>query len=119
MKFTDEANKLRNCYVKPLDWYKNMTQEFIDFYAEVRNYITAELLEEGYVISNINTIITVFFSNANDEPTDEVAIYYYFAEEVRLFFDILLTNRYETATAIAHEITKTLLCWIDEDPATY
>lgn len=48
------------------------------------------------------------------EPIDKVALHFYMAEELRLFFELVASGRFNTYEEIAHEMCKVYIDWIEE-----
>ena len=119
MKFTAEAKSLMSSNPKPSYWYNNMSPEFYEFYELVWGSLFEELqVFHGYYMEasarSGEGAVYLMETDYKQEPIDKVALHFYMAEELRLFFELVACGRFNTYEEIAHEMCKVYLDWIEE-----
>ena len=119
MKFTAEAKSLMESNPKPAYWYNNMSPEFYEFYEEVWGTLFEELqVFHGYYMEasarSGEGAVYLMETDYKKEPIDKVALHFYMAEELRLFFELVACGRFNTAEEIAQEMCKVYIDWIEE-----
>jgi hypothetical protein len=119
MKFTAEAKSLMESNPKPAYWYNNMSQEFYEFYEDVWGTMFEELqVFHGYYMETSarsgEGVVYLMETDYKKEPIDKVALQFYMAEELRLFFELVACGRFNTAEEIAQEMCKVYIDWVAE-----
>lgn len=119
MTFTEEAKSLMSSNPKPAYWYNNMSPEFYAFYENVWGSLFEELqVFHGYYMEasarSGEGAVYLMETDYKKEPIDKVALHFYMAEELRLFFELVACGRFNTDKEIAHEMCKVYLDWIEE-----
>lgn len=119
MKFTAEAKALMNSNPKPAYWYNNMSPEFYEFYELVWGSLFEELqVFHGYYMEasarSGEGVIYLMETDYKKEPIDKVALQFYMAEELRLFFELVASGKFNTIEEIAQEMCKVYISWVNE-----
>lgn len=119
MKFTDEAKALMNSNPKPAYWYNNMSPDFYRFYELVWGSLFEELqVFHGYYMETSarsgEGTIYLMETDYKKEPIDKVALQFYMAEELRLFFELVASGKFNTDEEIAQEMCKVYISWVNE-----